>query len=259
MDGNFVNFRAVYDLLTDEVMNCRAAFLAQHLSNWFERLDNTPGIDEFVHTLEEALDFEGWQKEREETVGSFIGSGELRWPKGREKRIGIQLLLFRRIASEQMDAFDFAHNYFYPGTNRIDDTVRELTDQVFGPMARDLRLLLEERVAENESGDIPASNRLVKLDHNSPKYKEAINALEVLERVLRESNDYPDLVDKEQKIAEVSATQRLLQAARVRVGAVLALAKTPLLYLAKQFGNAGIGVAAKFAWEKIVAALSLLG
>lgn len=171
----------------------------------------------------------------------------------------MQLLLFRRIANEQMDAFQFAHNYFYPGTNRIDDTVRELTDQVFGPMTRDLRFLLEERVAESEGGDIPASDRLVRLDHNSPKYKDAINALEVLERVLREANDYPDLEDKEQKIAEVSATQRILQAVRVRVGAVLAVAKAPLLYLAKQFGNAGIGVAAKFAWEKIVALLSLLG
>ncbi len=72
-----------------------------------------------------------------------------------------------------------------------------------------------------------------------------------MERVLNEANDYPDVEDKEQKVAEVSALRRLFLSTRVRVHAVMALAVPGLLYLAKTFANTGVGAAAKFAWEKI--------
>jgi hypothetical protein len=91
----------------------------------------------------------------------------------------------------------------------------------------------------------------VKLDHNSDQYKDAMAALATLERVLKETNDYPDLEDKQQKIAEVSALQQLFASTRVRVHAVIALATPGLLYLVKTFANTGVGTAAKSAWEKI--------
>jgi hypothetical protein len=61
----------------------------------------------------------------------------------------------------------------------------------------------------------------VQLNHNQPEYKQVGAALEALERTLAEANDYPgEPEEREQRIAEVSTTRRLLPAARVRTEAL---------------------------------------
>ncbi len=84
-------------------------------------------------------------------------------------------------------------------------------------------------------------------------YREAIEALEKLEQVLREANDYPDAEDKEQRIAEISAAQRLLKSGRVRVSAVIGLLGSGLLYLANHFVGTAIDRAATSVIEKLTA------
>src|SRR5882724_7646359 len=111
MNRNFVNFRALYDDLTDEVMRSSEAFLKDHLANWFEHIDETPAVGALIQSLEAGLDFDNFKEEREATIQSMAGSGQLRWPKGREQRLGMQLQLFRRIAEDKLDAFDFSRNY----------------------------------------------------------------------------------------------------------------------------------------------------
>jgi hypothetical protein len=44
VDGDFANFRAVYDDLTQEVMRAYVQFLADHISNWFRTLDTTSEV-----------------------------------------------------------------------------------------------------------------------------------------------------------------------------------------------------------------------
>jgi len=116
-------------------------------------------------------------------------------------------------------------------------------------------LLDPDRVEELEkaSGSVPASDRVVTLDHNSGAYVEATDALQTLERALREANDYPEPEEREQHIAEVSATWRLLQSVRVRIVAVVAVAKAPLTFLIKKFADKAIGKAAAVAVEKLAA------
>ncbi|MEH2481890.1 hypothetical protein V1282_005247 [Nitrobacteraceae bacterium AZCC 2146] len=155
MNRNFVNFRVVYDDLTDEVLRSSESFLKDHLANWFEQIDETPAVGGLIRSLETDLDFETWQTEREASIQSMAGSGELRWPKGREARLGMQLQLFRRIAEETLDAFDFSRNYMGSG-NDLDAQISEFTDQVFRPMARDLRRFLEERLSEASEAEVPA-------------------------------------------------------------------------------------------------------
>ncbi|MEH2481887.1 histidinol-phosphate/aromatic aminotransferase/cobyric acid decarboxylase-like protein [Nitrobacteraceae bacterium AZCC 2146] len=118
------------------------------------------------------------------------------------------------------------------------------------------KLLRSRRIRLGLRG-ICSSDRVVRLDHNSPKYAEAKQALETLEKLLQETNDYPDPEDKEQKIAEISAARRLLQAVRVRVKAIVAVVGAALLYLASAFMTSGIGTAAKIAWEHILALLGV--
>lgn len=70
------------------------------------------------------------------------------------------------------------------------------------------------------------------LNHNSQQYTETIEAAEEVEKAIEEANDFPEVEEKGRLVAEVSAVRRLLQAARVRVEAIVVLVK-PLLELSK--------------------------
>jgi hypothetical protein len=252
MNGNFTNFRAVYDDLTSEVGRSSKHFLPDHLRNWFQTIDTTPDVFAIVQELQSGLDFEGWYKQCQQARGG-MGSARLLWPEQPEKRLGMQLLLFRGAATGTVD-LGLAGFIFIPSDDRnVDAGARRFIDQVFGPMARELRRLLELRLGS--AATAPASDRTVTLDHNSPAYKETEDALEALERALTEANDYPDPEDKEQRIAEVSATRRLLNSARVRIGAVVALIGPSLAYFTTQLGTTAIGRAASALVDKLVALL----
>ena len=88
---------------------------------------------------------------------------------------------------------------------------------------------------------IPATDRIVHLDRSSPVYQEAIEALEKTEQAVLAANDYDDPQDKEQRLAELSATRRLLSSTRVRLGAVAAIAGPALSWLADKFAGGIIG------------------
>jgi hypothetical protein len=253
MNRDFVNFRALYDELTDEVSRSRHQFVADHLATWFEHLDETPDVALTILRLQAGLNFQNWYNEQLSSQGSMAGSGELNYPSAREKRLGMKLLLFREFAERRMEIDDFARVFVYTAGD-LDDQTRGVIEQVFAPMARDLRRLLE-REAEQAEGNIPASDRVVNLTHNSVSYQEAIDALDKLEALLRETNEYEDVEDKDQRIAEVSATKRLLQASRVRVSSVLAVIAPTVKFLAKTFATSGIGKAAGWAWDKLLALL----
>jgi hypothetical protein len=73
--SDFSNFRAVYDELTDEVTRARYQFVADHLRNWFEHLDDTPAVLLIVSRLQSELDFPEWYKQQKATVRSMVGAG----------------------------------------------------------------------------------------------------------------------------------------------------------------------------------------
>lgn len=244
-DGNFANFRAVYDDLTDEVARATHQFLPDHLRNWFQTLDTTPQVSRIVQRLQESVDFQQWW------LTNYIAntSGEhLIWPDDPERALGIKLLLFRQFAEDKEDISRFGFHVIGAGRN-VNDNARAVVEQIFEPMARELR-----RYLERELSQAPAADRVVRLDHNSATYHEAIDALEKLERVLREANDYPDPEDKEQKVAEVSAARRIFQATKVRISVVVSLLAVPVTYLVKTFAGASIGEAA----TKVIDAITAL-
>jgi hypothetical protein len=73
-----------------------------------------------------------------------------------------------------------------------------------------------------------------------------------LEELILKANDFPDVEERDQRAAEVSAMRRLLQAARVRVDAFISLCYRGLLYVAKKYADVAIGLSA-------VAVFGLLG
>jgi len=92
----------------------------------------------------------------------------------------------------------------------------------------------------------------VSFDHNSPDYLETVRALENLEQAVQQSNDYPDQEDKEQRLAELSAGRRTMQAVRARAEVIITLLYRSVLYLAKKFADTAIGLLA-------VGTIALLG
>ena len=99
--------------------------------------------------------------------------------------------------------------------------------------------------------NIPAADRIVALNHNSQAYSQTMDELEKLIQSVRQINDYPDQEDKEQKIAELSAGQRLLSATRVRVGAVTATLEPALRWFIDKFSGAIVGQIAEMVWKAV--------
>ena len=277
---NFTNFRAVYDDLTGEVERSTEQFLPDHLENWFSLLDETPGVHEIVKKLEQTMfllfnrwldDIMGIERPKFMVFAESLKQAreptkpiELVWPSGRERRLGTQLLVIREIARRRITATAFGLRFL---KDRTPETVgQDVIKHIFSPMARDLRRKFEEELSGNDDAptpvlveaSVPASDRIVRLDHNSPAYQDAVNALDKLEHTLRTANDYDDVEDKEQRIAEVSAARRMLDAARVRVEPFATLVGPTIRYLAKKFADSGIGKAAGSAWDALVALLGSL-
>jgi len=218
VSGDFANFRAVYDDLTGEVMRASMVFLPEHLTNWFNALDTTAAVAPVIQELQAGLDFRAWRREHE--VGKRLGPHKgITWPEEPEKRLGMKLLIFRAVAAGDAGYIaGLAHAYIPSSDSNIERSAKRFIDQVFRPMASELRNYLEQKAS-----GAPAADRTVPLNHNNPDYREMIGAADELERTIAEANDFESVEEKGQRVAEVSATKRLLQAARVRVAAVIEL------------------------------------
>jgi nucleotide-binding universal stress UspA family protein len=225
VSGDFANFRAVYDDLTGEVLRSHMQFLPDHLRNWFEVLDTTREVAPIVQSLQSGLDFKKW---RDEQISNANRGGVLSWPADRAERLGMKLLMFRSSVEEARADFIawFGHTFLPSSDRNVNNSARRVIDQVFRPMASELR-----RYLEKEAASVPAADRSVPLNHNSKEFTETVEAAKEVEKAIQEANDFPELEEKEQRIAEVSAVRRLLQAARVRVEAIVVLMK-PLAELA---------------------------
>lgn len=80
---------------------------------------------------------------------------------------------------------------------------------------------------ESSSASIPASDRVVSLDHNSKEYKETVATLDAAAEAIRGFNG-ETTYDKKQIENELSAARILLKSTKVRVAAMAAVALAPL-------------------------------
>lgn len=249
------NFHVTYDSLVHDILGARHQFIAERLQEWFAILDETPDVSRIISRLEEGLDFKNWFGGCENSGESFEGNGKLTYPPTREGRLGMQLKLFRAVAQETLEAWELGHTYTYAGSN-MDANAQAFIQQVFHPLQKDL-LRHIDRQLENMKDEIPASDRVVRIDHNSPSYREAEEALDNLEHGLQSTNEFPgEPEEKDQFIAEVSAARRLLQAARVRIVALVELLKPLLVQFVAKVKD---GVIATLATAAVAAIVALLG
>lgn len=94
----------------------------------------------------------------------------------------------------------------------------------------------EELISETESGGeepdtapgfVPASDRYVEIDNNSPTFKNAETTVESATQAIRGLNE-PTNYDSEQVVQELTLGQQLFKSAKVRVAAVAAMILAPL-------------------------------
>jgi hypothetical protein len=175
----------------------------------------------------------------------MVGSGNLAWAQDRTERLGQKFALFRHFANRENAYIEFCQKFMYAG-RRFDDMIAEINEQLFNPFARDtLKELFKHSSLETKSLDIPASDRVVPVDHNSPEYQQVDTNLATLEEHLRGSNslaeDSPS--ERDQVLAELSATRRLLKAAQVRIGLLKQLLTPAVQWIAKKSAEHTVGIA----------------
>jgi hypothetical protein len=217
------NFHATYDELTQEVQLAMAALVSERLQEWFAHLDGEPEAAREIARLEGGKNFSAWFA----TQGRrpHPGSPKFEWPANNEDRLGMQLLLFRSMARGDISAAVLGKMYLPGSGQNVNESSRVFINQYFRPMTKELIRHLR-RVGEQQlKAEVPASDRVVSLNHNSEQYAETVDAAEQLETAIQQANDFPDIEEKEQRVAEVSAVRRLLQAARVRIEPVISLLK----------------------------------
>jgi hypothetical protein len=115
-------------------------------------------------------------------------------------------------------------------------------------------------VEEMESSGIaPASNRVVRLDHNSAAYLEAEARLTEMVAAVQSNNEYAvtEPEDWEQSVAELESGQRLLKAPQVRLDAITSVLVKGLTKLVAKFGDALLGALAALALTALAALLGI--
>lgn len=117
---------------------------------------------------------------------------------------------------------------------------------------------LIEKYERSDEPEIPASNRYVRISHNSDEFRAAEDTLQEVTTLVRQSNEYAtqDPEDQEQRLAEIESGHSLLNSVRVRIDAIKTVLISALKYLTKKFADHAIGYAAGLA---IGAVLTLLG
>lgn len=105
---------------------------------------------------------------------------------------------------------------------------------------------LAEKLGTSIGGDVgsaPASDRVVRIDHNSQTYRDADSAIQEALRLATESNEVAAAApeEREQAIAELEGGRRLLKAVRVRADAAWAIIAPPLKWLASKFVDTAVG------------------
>jgi len=242
---NWEDFEAEYRDLADDVANANFKTYEQKLRDFLAHIDSCDWASKRVAEFAPNFDFDAWYNGSLKTVGSMVGSGNLAWAQDRTERLGQQFAVFRHFAQQEGAYIDFCHKFMY-AEGGFDGLIDEVNEQLFEQFSRDLlKDLFKHSPLETKSLDIPASDRIVPVDHNSPAYQQVDTNLATLEEHLRVSNSLAENSPSEhdQALAELSASRRLLKAVQVRIELLKQLLLPALRWIAKKSGEIAVGIA----------------
>jgi hypothetical protein len=128
-----------YDDSVDAVAHSTHNFYQDNLARLFSLIDETPEFAAVVRKLEALNDFDAWYDDLTNRGRSHgLGAPQLNLPSDRDAALGMQISLFRRMAKGTIKPVLFAHAYI-SSNNNVNENLRELTRQLFYPMARRLK------------------------------------------------------------------------------------------------------------------------
>jgi hypothetical protein len=240
MADSFETFLHDYEDRVDDLRRSDWTSLSLYLSDWLDLLDNAPQSYAVIKDLDGKCDFKTWFAEAQASKGSMVGTGRLNWSRDRTIRLAQQLGLMRYLASGEDVHTNFSIDFAWASSN-LNDNKYKLVDEYIEPFARDL-LRHIERVRATETL-LPASDRVVPLDHNSPGVRELGEKLDQVERQMKASNSLKHEPELERNLAEIGAARRLFEAATVRISALTVLLVPALKWLADKATDAVIAIA----------------
>ena len=259
MNRLFERFFDEYDEIGHRLATARERDFARLLRTWFACLDEAPDIiSGEIRRLETLQSWDIVHSEVMKTTGRMVGGGWLEWPDDKEHRLGGQLLLLRKLAFEEIPAVNFLLQNFYSSRNNIDSHVHEMVSRLFEPHAAELRRRLEYMLEDTLADDVyvPASDRVVRLDHNSDSFQHAADAIEETLARLRENNEM-DADDKARIELELDSGLKMIKAPKTRIQAAGVVLVGALKWLVDKFALAVVGIAATKALTAILALLGL--
>ncbi len=245
-------FKEDYEAATYDVTNSDYQLFSTNLERWFEVIEAYPDVTKVLVHLESDSDFEKMIERDAENSGGTIGSEELIFPKGKERRLGMQISAMRSIREGRVSISDIDNTYFGSST-RYQDMMDNIVRQIFAPLARDLL----RYISANLNVDpiyAPASDRVVPINHNSQEYQEINLAIDELQDAVRKSNSFSDPEEKDLRLAEISASRTILGSAKARISVIYNLVLGTLKFLATVFAENAIGNIA----QRAIAALGTL-
>lgn len=138
---NLPELFAEYDELAEDVARSKHDFFQGNVQRWLTFLKSAaPFAKPILQQLETAVDFNSWfEPYRLRLMGH--GTKRIEWPQERNKRLGVQLLLFQQFVSGAIDPGTFALTVLHTGAH-IRDGIAAIVGQIFVPMSRELRRFL---------------------------------------------------------------------------------------------------------------------
>ena len=132
------------------------------------------------------------------------------------------------------------------------DGLREVFEKSLGIAASD------PTVDNDEQREIPASDRIVKINDNAPEFKIIIEKIEALETAISKSNSIGN-EDKDRLQAELKAGEGILKGKTARIEVIKTLLVNGLKYIIKHVTDAAITVTAEYLLKLICQYFGLTG
>ena len=260
-------FLTGYDFLLIDLRGATGVDFPRVLGRWLGYVDANPEAGKALAALEARADMAAWFANLESTAGPLIGAGslgsvDLPWSFDPTIYLAERVGLLRRFARGDLNAHNFTVRFMYErsGDNSPDATVQRIVAKIVEPAFRELREWLRVRLTEAPVAPVataPASDRTVRLDHNSPEYVQARNALIEVQEAARGANDFPDPDQKEQILAELAGGRQMFEAPLLRPAVVSVVLGGALGVLIVLFPAVGLSVLANAAWELIKRCIEL--
>jgi hypothetical protein len=205
------------------------------LQRWFYTIDRSP--DPILALVSELIETTTLQSVNDNMVRiqNGIGNNQFVWPLDRQERLGGQHIFLRDASEDDFDFSKFLFSFYYEQHGNLNDASYQFVLRFFSTYIRELTRYLEMRL----NGDpVPASDRVVSVNHNSPKFKEIESSLAEVKKQVAESNS---LEDSERIQAELAAGEKILEPDTVRVSAVRLLLINPLSHIGKIVRDTALG------------------